>query len=133
MKQTQIEQEWDVTPIYNIKYDAASAMSSISWLDSAKNIWLEAKPKNILLFKISNEPGVLEPDLAIYLSISEICLETADTYLKELGYSSSFVNPVRIQEKNISKLVHLHLESDISLELVCENIDIIEIKNPYCS
>lgn len=131
MKSKRIKYEWDITPLHNITYDAIFNTAEITWLDSIKNIWLKASAKNILLFKVSNEPQEWELDLLIYLSIEYIDFKKANLVLEELGYNPVFENNIKKRESK-SELIQIYLESEISLEVICESINILEIDNPLC-
>lgn len=131
MKSKRIKYEWDITPLHNITYDAIFNTAEITWLDSIKNIWLKASAKNILLFKVSNEPQEWELDLLIYLSIEYIDFKKANIVLEELGYNPAFENNIKKREST-SELIQIYLESEISLEVICGSINILEIDNPLC-
>ncbi len=121
MKVINNKQEWNAAPIGDFQYNLATGEGYLLWGDEINNTWLEANIKNPVFVKQSNYPRDWELVFAAVVSIYKIPVDKTISYLRDLGYKAVF------QEK-WPALYHLCIESEVTLDIVCEDINISENK-----
>lgn len=108
---------WFYSSIGDLEFNSQSGQASLYWRDEEKNTILRATLNDIVFFQQSaDELGGYELTLAYELSITKIYSRDVLNYLENLGYTgagTSFPN-----------MFHLHVESDVMLDVVCKNISI---------
>ncbi len=116
MNDFKTRKEWLYCSVHDFQYNSLNGEACLSWYDDISNIKLKANMQGVVFFQQSNLPRESQLTLAYELVIDEIKANLAFQYLQKLGYGFIDIN------KQLPKLYHLHIESDVILDIVCEEL-----------